>query len=510
LGSISLGFGVLVGVMEARAMGLGFDLTIARLFPAYAANYRLLFDTATDAVVALDDRSRILLWNAAATRIFGYTSAKAIGARLPDLLFPGSLGFVSDEIDRLAGSESQIKHLEMEARRKNGQMVPVEISLSGRMTPSGWLSAVVIRDITERKKAEAAIEKGEKQMRHLIDSSIIGIIVADSGDTVIEANDAFLDMVGYSREDLIAGRINWLEMTPAEYRYLDEKAAEELFKEGHCTPFEKEYIRKDGSRVPILISGSLWDASTDNPTWITFIVDITKKQEAQKKAEEYQRLATIGQLSGSIAHELRNPLGVVDGSAYYLQKNLPDASERIKAHLQRMRDAVSRSVAIIETLLRLTQMKEPRLYSLDLKAFIPYILADCNIPPSVETAHSFCEGEVSVRGDQEQLRLAFRNIISNAVQAMEGKGTLKIEVRTADGLAEVCFADSGPGISAENLERVFEPLFTTKARGIGLGLTLTRNIIEKHQGTITAKSEVGKGATFVVCLPLHQNGNPFV
>ncbi|MBI4303884.1 MAG: PAS domain S-box protein, partial [Chloroflexi bacterium] len=141
LGSISLGFGVLVGVMEARAMGLGFDLTIARLFPAYAANYRLLFDTATDAVIALDNRGRILLWNAAATRIFSYTSAEAIGASLADLLFPGDSSHISDEIYRLSDSESQIKHLELEARRKDGQTVPVEMSLSGRMTPSGWLSA---------------------------------------------------------------------------------------------------------------------------------------------------------------------------------------------------------------------------------------------------------------------------------------------------------------------------------------------------------------------------------
>lgn len=217
-----------------------------------------------------------------------------------------------------------------------------------------------------------------------------------------------------------------------------------------------------------------------------------------------EKLATLGQFSGNISHELRNPLGVIDSSVYYLKMKLKDADEKVHEHLDRIKLSVDNSTAIIESLLNLTRMKAPELTKVDLAAVTRDAVATSKLPKTMISKLDFPEGEVLVNGDHEQLRMAFKNIIKNANEAMEAGGTLTVTIRTAtNGWAEVSFADSGSGIAAEDMKRVFQPLFSRKAKGIGLGLSITKMIIEKHGGTIEAKSEPGKETTFVIHLPLH-------
>ncbi len=226
--------------------------------------------------------------------------------------------------------------------------------------------------------------------------------------------------------------------------------------------------------------------------------------QAQEKLLALERLATLGRFSGNISHELRNPLAVIDSSVFYLKTKLKDADGKVHEHLDRIKLGVANSTAIIESLLNLTRMTPPVLNKLDLAAVVRDAVAAAKLPEAVTSRMEFPEGELPVSGDPEQLRMAFKNIIKNAIESMTSGGTLTVTVRAADrGLAEVSFADTGQGIAAEDLKKVFQPLFTRKAKGIGLGLSITREIVEKHGGAIEAMSEPGKGATFVVRLPLH-------
>ncbi|MFC2041108.1 sensor histidine kinase [Chloroflexota bacterium] len=226
--------------------------------------------------------------------------------------------------------------------------------------------------------------------------------------------------------------------------------------------------------------------------------------QMQGKLLESERLATLGQFSGNISHELRNPLGVIDSSAYYLKIKLKDADEKVHEHLDRIKASVSSSTTIIESLLNLTRMEEPRLTRVDLAAAAADAITTSKIPAGVKIIKNFPDEEVPVNADREQLRIAFKNIIKNAHEAMEGKGTLTVTVgRTADGQAEVSFADTGPGIATDDLEKIFEPLFSRKAQGIGFGLSIVKMVVDKHGGRIEAKSEPGKGANIIIQLPLH-------
>jgi signal transduction histidine kinase len=227
-------------------------------------------------------------------------------------------------------------------------------------------------------------------------------------------------------------------------------------------------------------------------------------REAQDALLRAERLATLGQISGSISHELRNPLGVIDSSVYYLRMKLKDADKKVHEHLDRIKLSVSNATAIIESMLNLTRMKVPALTKLDLKAVTYDAVSTCKLPKTVISRLDFPEGEVLVNGDHELIRMAFENIIKNAVEAMEAGGTLTVTIRTlADGWAEASFADTGPGIAAEDLDKVFQSLFSRKTKGIGLGLSITKMVVDKHGGTIEAKSEPGKGTTIIIHLPLY-------
>jgi len=227
-------------------------------------------------------------------------------------------------------------------------------------------------------------------------------------------------------------------------------------------------------------------------------------RDAQEELIRKEKLATIGKLSGSIAHEIRNPLGVIDSSAYYLKKKLKEDDQKVHEHLDRIKSQVSVATAIIESLLNLTRIREPKLERVDLKVIASEGITTFNAPDTVDTVLSFPEEEVLVSADRDQLSLAFKNIVANAVDAMAGEGTLTVTVcRTFDEWAELSFADTGPGIDPENLDMIFEPLFSTKTKGIGFGLSIAKMVIEKHGGTVEARSEPERGTTIIARLPLY-------
>ncbi len=227
-------------------------------------------------------------------------------------------------------------------------------------------------------------------------------------------------------------------------------------------------------------------------------------EESQEKLITAGRLATLGQVSGSISHELRNPLAVIDSSVYYLRAKLKDIDKKELLHFDRIQSSVNSAITIIDSLLNLTRMKEPHLEQIDLVAVTRNAIDNSKVPSGVKIVWNLPRQEVMVISAWEQLHIALKNVIKNAAEAMDNKGTLTVSVQSSgEGYAEVSFTDTGMGIAKDNLEKIFEPLFTTKAIGIGFGLSISKAIIDKHNGTIEAKSEPGEGTTFVLRLPLY-------
>jgi signal transduction histidine kinase len=230
------------------------------------------------------------------------------------------------------------------------------------------------------------------------------------------------------------------------------------------------------------------------------IIEDAYQAEYTSRLQQTERLATLGQVAGGVAHELRNPLNVVKTSVYYLLNARNPTPEKKAEHLKRIERHVELADNAITALSRFAKMPVPNLCPIRLATCVREVLEMNPSHGGVELEVDIPAGLSPVLADVDQLRIVFGNLIRNAFDAMPSGGRLAIEARQADGAVEVAIRDSGAGIPPESLSRIMEPLYSTKARGLGLGLAIARSILEKNQGSLRVTSQVGLGSTFTVRL----------
>ena len=221
---------------------------------------------------------------------------------------------------------------------------------------------------------------------------------------------------------------------------------------------------------------------------------------AQEELVRKERLAILGQLAGGVSHELRNPLGVMKNSVYYLKMVLPE-DERVRKHLGIMEREVTTATRIVSDLLDFARAKPPSRAPTDLSELVREVLDRTPLAENVEVVARLAPDLPPVAVDALQVQQVLGNLITNGAQAMPEGGTLTIETARAEGGARVAVSDTGVGIAPENLEKIFQPLFTTKAKGIGLGLAVAQGLAEANGGTISVESAVGRGSRFLVVFP---------
>ncbi len=224
-------------------------------------------------------------------------------------------------------------------------------------------------------------------------------------------------------------------------------------------------------------------------------------QEAQDQVLRSERLATIGQLSASIGHELRNPLGVLSNSLYFLNLKLKDGDEKVRKHLATMKREMTRSTKIISDLLDFSRNRESSFGISDLNQMIEEVFSRVSIPEGVEVRKDMGDIPTTV-ADATKLQSILLNLISNGIEAMPEGGILRVKTSRNGKYVEAEISDTGVGMSKENLGKIFEPLFTTKSKGIGLGLCVTKRFIENHGGTIEVESRLNAGSTFRIRFPI--------
>ncbi len=225
-------------------------------------------------------------------------------------------------------------------------------------------------------------------------------------------------------------------------------------------------------------------------------------EDAQERLLRSERLATIGQLAASVGHELRNPLGVLQNLLYLLNLKLQDADEKVQKYLATMQKELLRSDKIVSELLEFSRRRKPSPEPTDLNGVIEEVLSKVSIPQGIEVVRDSADLP-TVTADHEQLQSVFLNLISNGIQAMPEGGDLTVKTSHSNGFVKIAISDTGIGIPETNLKKIFDPLFTTKPKGIGLGLSITKNLIENHGGTMDVESTPNKGSTFLVKLPVH-------
>jgi PAS domain S-box-containing protein len=369
-------------------------------------------------------------------------------------------------------------------------------------------NARLYRDVAER----------ETKIRRLVDSNIIGIFVWDFDGRILEANDEFLRMVGYDREDLLAGRIRWADLTPPDWRDRNYARIEQQKSSGRFEPFEKEYTRKDGSRVPVLIGGATLEEGGNQG--VAFVLGLTerKRVEAEARTSERRyrevqlelahanRVATTGQLTASITHEVNQPLTAAVTYALaarrWLSAEPPNFREADDALSLIVREG-KRASEVVGRIRALIKKAPARKDAVEINDAILEVIALTRTEAannSVSVRTQLAEGLPRVQGDRVQLQQVLLNLIINAIEAMRDVGEeereLLISTRNQPDGVFVEVRDSGPGFAPAALERVFEAFYTTKPGGLGLGLSICRSIIEAHNGRLRASANVPRGATF--------------
>jgi PAS domain S-box-containing protein len=359
-------------------------------------------------------------------------------------------------------------------------------------------------DIDDQKRIEEALRHSQERARKLMDSNIIGILVAE-GDDIVEANDAVLQMTGYTREDLHKRRMNWFTMTPPEDVPLTEQALQELAAHQQVMPFEIGCICKDGSRLPILVG--VVELQRDPPQHIAFVLDNSARKELEQRKDDFISMAS---------HELRTPLTSLKLQTQLLRRKFEkQGSHDSAAALEKMEAQVNTLTELVAAFLDVSKIQVGRLEyaqeTVDLSELLRDLAEVLQQTSPTHTIQVHGAAHALLAGDKNRLGQVFTNLVSNAIKYSPGADVVDIDVTLSDETVTVSVRDYGIGIPREQQDKIFDRFYrahdaSTKAfPGLGMGLYISSEIVKGHGGTIIVDAEVGKGSTLQVALPLKRD-----
>lgn len=328
------------------------------------------------------------------------------------------------------------------------------------------------------------------------------LILASPEGNIIRVNESFVEVTGYT-EDEVSGK-QLCEM------FLDRESAEKLFLEFSQTKeikgYETVFVNKAGEKRNVLLSVSIVrDKKCEELGFACVIHDVTESKEMAAKLVISERFASIGQVAGMVGHDLRNPLSSISAATYYLKNHygsqMDDTGREMVAAIEK---SVNYSNNMVKDLLDYS-----REIKLEAEITTPRLLMDSalsmvKVPAKIKLIDN-CGAMPMISVDVPKVSRVFVNLLTNAFDAMQNGGTLTVSDRKNSDAVEFSFQDTGVGISAESMGKLWAPLFTTKSKGMGLGLPICKRIVEAHGGTIQVESELGKGTTFSVMLPLKKS-----
>lgn len=587
-----------------------------------------LLDLSSDAIFVWNAERQIEYWNQGAVEVYGYSREEALGRSPHELLrtqFPQSLESIFETAERQGRWTGELIHT-----RKDGEQITVSSRWVVDRDTRGNISKILEtnRDITDRKLAQEALQQSHARLQKALENETVGVMFWDlNTGNMVDANDTFLRMMGYSRSDVEQRRLNWQTLTPPEY--IDVSLAEiaKFNATGRVGPYEKEYIRGDGTRRWLVFAGSslgnnqcvefcvdiaerkrfetalrdseqrfkamaenvpqlLWvaDSNADfqylSPKWLQYTgtteeenagggwlnpihpEDRARASEAwqravqqsdvyeaefrlrrhdgayrwhlsratriqtagdrdlwfgtatdvedQKRAQEVlirtEKLASVGRMSATVAHEINNPLEVAMNCMYIIGLD-PGLSEQTRQVLRDAEQELERVSQLVRRTLgfyRGNTAPAPCDLS-ELVKDVTEIFRPKLIQRHIELRLEL-EPSVVVKALVGEIRQVLSNLLSNAIDATAGGGQLRIRTRglaiRSERFGQITVADTGEGIRHEHLDRIFEPFFTTKETiGTGLGLWVSNEIVRRHGGKIRVRSRGGRGTVFSILLP---------
>ena len=496
--------------------------------------YRELANYLPGIVFETDQKGQLEFANEKAEEVSGYSLREIKkGLNILEFLVPEDRERAIKSMQRLLAGGSYTP-TEYTFLRKDGSTFPAIITATPRIHDgkiTGFRGLVL--DISERKHAEEKLKESEERSKAIIATSPIGIATSGADKQFLSANEAFCKILGYTEEEL--RKLTFKDIThPADFKESALKMEE--LENGKIPSFtlEKRYIKKDRSVIdgkvmvsevsnrngkPTLFVAELEDITerkkiegqrkvlerkvNDYSKHLKYMVDLrtTQLKDANERLVKAERLAAIGELAGMIGHDLRNPLSGIKNATYLLKKKSTAISETQSKELLEIIDkAIEHSDKIINDLLEYARNMHLELTDSTLPTLLDAALRTIQVPDRIQILNHVNE-EILIRVDADKIMRVFVNLIKNAIDAIPEKGTIEISSCKIKDCIEIVFSDTGAGISKETLSKIFTPLFTTKAQGMGFGLAICKRIVEAHGGTINVKTALDKGTTFTISWP---------
>lgn len=502
------------------------------------ASYRLILNSApySISVTRISDACYVEV-NDAFCRRTGFSREEAIGHSPYELGIVVDSGFRDAIYERL-GNSGRVEGLEVQFRSRDGVILENLLSATPITYKGENCLLTLAVSIDELKAAQRALKESEERYRNILKNMEEGYWETDLKGTYTFVNEAECRIHKRPREELVGTRSK--EISSQDSYAKVSPLFNQVYKTGKPLPlYEVDIIQGDGAIVTIESSASLLrDAKGMSVGFFGISRDISEKRKAEKELEQYrlhlekmvqertkaleeaqdelvkrEKLAVLGQLTATVSHELRNPLGVIRFSNFYLQRNVDKRSEKIVKHFSRIEEQVAHCDRIVADLLEYTRGKPITVETLPLHTWLKELVNQIQETQSIAISHQIPDDLPPIAHDREKMRRVFINLIENAIQAIKDRQgssnglttdyvpNISITLHREPEQLAVVITDNGVGMDQHTRNKAFEPLFTTRARGTGIGLANVQRIVNDHGGIVTLVSESGVGTTATVNLP---------
>jgi PAS domain S-box-containing protein len=452
---------------------------------------------------------KILLVNKTMCDLTGYTKEELLSLNVGDI---DRQSITRNDRENLWKKLKKSDSVRFESAhyRKDGSTYPAEIYLSAITIHGKPMLVGIAQDVTSRKEAIKKIKESEEKYKNLHESMRDAFVHVDMEGKIVEFNKHFLDILGYTEKEI--KNLNWEDITPKKWHEMETNIInEQIIKEGYSEVYEKEYIKKDGTIIPVELRTFLLKNSENNPEGMWAIVrDISGRKKAEEELRKIERLESLGVLAGGIAHDFNNLLTGILGNLSLAQMGKGEDSEEI---LEEAKQASIQAKNLTQQLLTFSKGGEPIKGKVNVGEIIrksaEFSLHGSNVKCEFRFARDLWETEV----DKGQMAQVIDNLVINAKQAMPKGGKIRIKAENfildenkslpipKDKYIKITLQDEGIGVPEEYLPKIFDPYFSTKQEGSGLGLATVYSVIQKHGGHITVESQAGIGTSFCIYLP---------
>jgi len=490
--------------------------------------YRSLVELAPDSIMTFDLKGVVTSCNTASTRMSGHSRDELVGKhfakvgvlRARDI--PKYLKMLPSTVRGKVPEPFEVVY-----RRKDGtpRLGDVRLSL---MREGGKTIGVqaIMRDITERKQMEEKLRQysehleelvqkrteelleSEKRYSVLVEEASDGVVILQD-KKIVFANGRAAEILGYSKDELIGLSIE--KPVDEKHRQLVmERYTRRLRGEKVPATYEVEAIAKTGERIPIEFSATCINYQ-GRPADLVIMRDIRERKRMEEERLMLEKLVAIGELATMVGHDLRNPLQSIENATFVLTNDMSQCAsthplsipQKAMEMLQIINDSVNYADKVIRDLQDFSATRKPILEETNISTIVKETLSQVETPENVKLITEL-RHLPWIKADEDMIKRVFMNLATNGIQAMKKGGNLKVSTKKTRDFIEVSFEDTGVGIPKENMEKIFIPFFTTKAKGMGMGLPICKKFVEAHGGNIEVESKEGRGSTFTVKLPIQQ------